>query len=208
MDGTPNGETVTPGASQTTVTTPSVPPVDTAGTAEVERLRKELEQKELRNRQLENEKVARDKADTDAKQKQLEEENQYKELFEQEKAKNEDIRKEQEENQKKAELEKAKQETLSQFSDDVKKLAEEVGIELADTDESSVEAFKGKLEKISTTAASQARVTPNNPNPSNPSSELTRDQIREALANDDTGAVFHDMVTKQFPGIASMTKKK
>lgn len=207
MADTPSGETAKPGDTQTTVQTPVTPaPVQSnAGDpAEVERLRKELEKQELRNRQLENERTAREKADEETRSKKLEEDNQFKELFEQEKAKREALESEQQKQERDAELMKAKQEALSGFSDEVKSLAEEVGLNLTDAEESSVEEFKGKLTKLSEKVSSETKVTPNNPNQPASKSELTPDQLREGLSDEHT---FHDIVTKQYPGIAAMTNQ-
>jgi hypothetical protein len=94
---------------------------------------------------------------------------------------------------------------LAEFSEDVKKLANEVGLELTSTDDESVEQFKGKLTKLSEKVSSEAKVTPNNPNQPNSSKvELTTDQLREGLRDDKS---FHDLVTERFPGINAMTKK-
>lgn len=201
------GETVTPEAPSNEAKPTSTPaPVvsNASDNAEVERLKKELEQKELRNRQLENEAKARtDKEEAD-KLKQLEEDNNYKELLEQERAKREALEAEKSEKETKDEVDKAKSEALSGFSEEVKKLAEEVGIELTEADDAAVEKFKGKLEKISERVSSEARVTPNNPNQPENKMDLTTEQLQQGLQDDKS---FHDIVTAKYPGIAAMTSK-
>lgn len=207
MSDTPN-----PGETETTVTpkndaTPTAPaPAPKTEDTAVEDLKKQLQQQELRANQLANQLKAKEEAEAKAKEKELEEQNQYKDLFEQEKAKREALETQQETEKRQAELEEAKAETLAGFSDDVKKAAEKLGLTLLDTDESSVEAFKEKLAVLQGESSDQNPVTPNNPNPSPQKVELTPDQIRESLAGDKNGQVFHDLVTKNYPGIAAMTK--
>lgn len=207
-DTTPVVETVAPEAPKNDVNPVVTPPVVTAADTVTEELRKQLEQAKMRENQLANQLKAKEEAEAKAKEKELEENNQFKDLFEQEKAKREALEAEQETNQRQAELNKTKAEALNGFSEDVKKLAEEVGIELLDTDEQSVEAFKGKLDKISATASAEARITPNNPNQPDSKIELTPQQLQEAMYGDKDGTVFHELIMKQFPGIASMTKAK
>ncbi len=203
MADTPTGETATPEVLENkvtpTVTPPAVTPVDNG---EAEKLRKELEQARMRESQLTNQLKAKEEADAQLKAKELEEQNQFKELYEQEKTKREAIESEQQTKEREAELEKAKQEALSGFSDDVKSLATELGFELTDADESSVEQFKGKLDKLSQKVGSETKVTPNNPGQSSAKIELTTEQLQRGLQEETS---FHDIVTKRFPGIAAMT---
>lgn len=209
MADTPNpGETVVPSKNDGTpaapapAATPAVePPKEDT---EVARLRKELEQKTMRENQLANELKAIKDADEARKAKELEENNQYKELLEQEKAKREALETEIQEETKKVELNKAKKEVLSEFSEEVRTLAEETGLELTDTDEASVTAFKEKLEKVSKRLGTD-KVGGNNPAPRNDNVELSGDQLREALMSEQG---FHDVVVKKFPGIAAMTAPK
>lgn len=192
--------------SKNEVTNPTPAPAPKVEDNAVEELRKKLEQQEMRANQLANQLKAKEEAEAKAKEKELEEQNQYKDLFEQEKAKREALETQQETEKRQAELEKAKAETLAGFSDDVKQAAEKLGLTLLDTDESSVEAFKEKLAVLQGESSDQSPVTPNNPNPTTQKVDLTPDQIRESLAGDKTGQVFHDLVTKNYPGIAAMTK--
>jgi ABC-type proline/glycine betaine transport system ATPase subunit len=211
MSDTPNGETVNAGDSQTTVQTPATPAVAPAtpqvnagDPAEVERLRKENEQKDLRVRQLENERAAREKADEEAKAKALEEQNQFKDLYEQEKAKREAAEAEAEKTQRESELKKARADVLAEYNEDVRALAEEVGIDLTDTDDSAVASFKEKLDKINTRVATTGTVGPNNRQANNDKTELSGDDLKVALREEKS---FHDLVVDRYPGIASMTGK-
>lgn len=210
MADTPNGETVTQGDSQTTVTTsvtptaaPAAEPSNAPDPA-VERLRKEKEQADLRIRQLENERAAREKADEERKAKELEENEQFKSLYEQEKAKREAAEAEREQAERESELKKARADVLAEYNEDVRALAEEVGLDLTDTDESAVASFKEKLDKINTRVASTGTVGPNNPQANNDKPELSGDDLKIALREEKS---FHDLVVDRFPGIAAMTGK-
>ncbi|TAK94386.1 hypothetical protein EPO05_06430 [Patescibacteria group bacterium] len=209
MTDTPTpGETVVTDASKTTVTpalTPAPAPVTVADNGEAEKLRKELEQAKMRENQLANQLKSKEEAEAKAKEAELAEQNQYKELFEQEKAKREALESEQTQAEKQAELEKAKAEALSGYSNDVKEAAEEMDINLTDTDEASVSKYKEKLEKLSARVTGETKVTPNNPGNPTQKTELTTEQLREGLGNEDS---FHEIVTKRFPGIAAMTSPK
>ena len=207
MTDTPTpGETVVTDDSKTAVTPPVTPPVvKTEDTGETERLRKELEQAKMRENQLANQLKSKEEADAKAEEEKLKENEQYKELFEQEKTKREALETEQETKEREAELTKVTAETLSGFSDDVKSLAEEVGLSLTDTDEASVSKFKEKLEKLSAKVGSETKVTPNNPNQPESKTELDTEKLREVLHDDKDGNAFHDIVMDKFPGIAAMT---
>lgn len=209
MADTPNpGETVNPEApSNTPVQTPAAtPPVANASDpADVERLRKELEQANLRARQLENEKAAREKADEEAEAKRLESNQEYKTLLEQEREKRLALEREAEEREQKAELTEAKSGVLKDFSDEVKVQAEKLGIDLTASDETSVAAFKEKLDTINTGLVNNGTITPNNPHTPTQKNVPTGDDLRTAL-RDENG--LHDIVMKNFPGIAAMTNPK
>lgn len=164
MADTPNGETVTPGDSQTTVQTTSTPSNqgNQVDTAEVERLRKEAEQAKMRAQQLENEKLAREKTDEEARQKQLEEQNEWKTIAEQNQAKLDAFEREREESVKKIELETAEAEILKEFPQDVADAAKDLDLGLSENSEEAKEALKTKLTKLSEKVSAENRVTSNN----------------------------------------------
>lgn len=207
MADTPTGETVTPGDTQTPATTVATPaPVDNGNAAEVERLRKEVEQANLRARQLENEAAARKKADEEAEAKRLDDNQEYKTLAEQERAKREELERQIEDRERKEELTTARAAALGDFSDEVRQQAEELGITLNSTDEAEVAAYKDKLTKINTRLANGGTGTVHNqPLNSDNSALPSGEDLQKALADNNT---FHDLVTKNFPGIAAMTTPK
>lgn len=207
---TPTGETRTPAAPKTDATppvTPTVPKpeVKAEDNAAVEQLKKELEQQRMRANQLENEKKAREDAEAKRKADELAEQNQFKDLYEQEKAKREGLETEAEARERLASLEKAKQEVLKDYNDEVRALAEEVGLDLTDADENAVNAFKEKLDKINTRVSATGKVTGNNQPNATPQPELSVPELRKALSDEHS---FHDLVVAKFPGIASMTNQR
>ena len=202
MSDTSKDETVVTEPSKTEATPPVTPPEVKTEDPAVVQLRKEKEQAEMRANQLQNQLKAKEEADAKAKEKELEEQNQFKELHEQEKAKREALEAEIATKEKTAELDKAKTEVLGEYSEKVKALAEGVGLTLSDTDESSVAAFKEKLDKINAEVVSTDNVGPNNGRPTNEAPTLSGDDLQRTL-NDEKG--FHEYVTKKYPGIAAMT---
>lgn len=164
MADTPSGETVTPGDSQTTVQTTAPAQGNAVDQAEVERLRKEAEQARMRANQLEKEAEARKKADEEAEAKRLEEQNQWKEIAEQEKAKRLELETAQEQAQRKAELEAAKAAIFKDFNQDVVELANDAGLDLADTSEEAQDKLRATLDRLQAKISSETKVTPNNPN--------------------------------------------
>jgi hypothetical protein len=207
MADTPTGETVKPGDTQTEATIVTTPaPVDNGNVAEVERLRKEQEQKDLRIRQLENEAAARKKADEEAEAKRLDDNQEYKTLAEQERAKREELERQIEDGVRKEELTTARTSALQDFSDEVRQQAEELGITLNSTDEAEVAAYKDKLTKINTRLANGGNGAVHNQPLSNGNGTMPQGEDLQAALSD--GNSFHDLVTKNFPGIAAMTTPK
>lgn len=164
MADTPMGETVTPGDSQTTVPTPTAPVANVSDPAEVERLRKESEQKDLRIRQLENERIAREKADTEAKAKQLEENEQFKELWQKSEAEKQALLSQNEEARRKAELESRTNTLLGEYSPTVQELARTAGLSLSDETDEAKAQLKATLDTFASKVPA-AKVEANNPPP-------------------------------------------
>lgn len=213
MADTPTGETATPQVLENntngsgTVTPPAPAVVEEPKTEDsvVAQLRKEKEQAEMRANQLANQLKSREEAEAEAKAKELEEQNKFKELYEQERAKREAIESETEKREREAELQKTRETVLADFSDEVKTLAQEAGMELTDTADDSVAAFKEKLTKISKMVGNGGKVAGNNPAPKTTVSELNGEELRDVLHDEQA---FHDLVTSKFPGIASMTNPR
>lgn len=202
MTDTPNSETVVASKNDATPSVPA-PQVNTVDTAEVERLKKEAAQAQMRANQLENELKRREAAEEAAKLKQLEENNEWKSVAEQNRAKLEALEAEREAEERSKELAAARQEVFKEFPTEVIELAEETGLNLSDTTEEAKEAFKAKLTKISEKVAAKAPVTPNNPaNPSAPNA--SREELLKRMAYGDKAARAE--VISNLPGVEAMRK--
>lgn len=199
------GETGTPKAPENG-TPPPAPTQGNAGNdaSEVEKLRKERDQAQMRANQLEKEKVAREKAEADKQARELEEQNEFKTLHEQEKAKREALEGQIAAEANRKELDKAKSTLLSDYSDEVKELAEEAGMTLGSADEADVAAFKEKLDKIQKRLGATGKVKPNNPGAPQRQGEPTGDDLKVALKDP---AKFQDLISKR-PGLAAMMTPK
>lgn len=161
---------------------PPTPPIEEKKTddSEVEAQRKKAEQAEMRANQLANElKVLKD-AEEARKTKELEDKEDFKSLLEQEKAKREELERDVEARDKRKALKKAEKAVLSEYSDEVKDAAEDLGVTLGDAGDDAVAEFKGKLDKLQARVGG-TRMTPNNPGKSSGQKEYTREQMYEIL---------------------------
>lgn len=201
---TPNkGETETPKAPENGTQTPA-PNTGNASDSAVEQLRKEKEQAEMRANQLANQLKAKEEAEAAAKAKELEEQNQFKDLYEQEKAKREQIESEREAEERRKELKKAETGVLAEYPEEVKALVEETGMTLDSTDEEAIAAFKEKVENINKRVGATGKVGHNNPNRPNEAPVPTGDDLKLALKDPNA---FAEIVSKR-PGIAVMMSPK
>jgi chromosome segregation ATPase len=197
---TPQGETQVVTDPKTnanpTVQTPAANP-------ELEAARKRAEQAEMQANMLRNQLAAREKAEAESKARELEEQNQFKTLYDQEKARREAIEAAQAEAERKAALKEETNKVLSQYPDAVKSLAETTGLSLTDIDDASVEAYKTKLDKIKAQIP-QAKVTANNPSSTTPTiTELTGQDIHTLMKDPKK---FEEYLRKNSKGIASMLR--
>src|SRR5512133_3174241 len=206
-NGTPNGETGNPEAPKngTQTQAPNTGNAgDSANTAEKERLRKELEQAKMSTNQLEREKKAREDAEAAAEAKKLEEQNEFKTLHEQEKAKREALEAQIRADSERIELEKAKSEIIKDYSEEVKALAEEAGMSLTSADDDVKQAFKGKLDKIQAMVGANGKPGPNNPGVRNPKPGTTTAELSKDLKNP---AKFEEHM-RNLPGVSTMMGKQ
>jgi len=204
MVDTPNSETINPEAPSNNATATATPQVNAVDTAEVERLRKEKEQADMRIRQLENEAKKRQEADEATRLTQLEEQNEWKTVAEQTKARLEALEQEKEAETRSKELSQATNSVLAEFPDAVKEIAKETGLGVSDTSEEAQAALKSKLDKIAAQLP-QNKVTPNNPAPQTANnSNLSTGEMRDALRSDQG---FHDLASK-LPSVAAMQNKR
>jgi membrane protein involved in colicin uptake len=169
---------------------------------EVERLRKEAEQQKMRANQLENQLKAKEDAEAAAEAKQLEEQNKYKELYEKSEAEKAALKEAQDKREQEAALKAEQAKVFAEFPDEVRSLAEEVGLNLTDTDEDTVAEFKAKLDKISTKIKAP-KVTANNPGNPPSNVELTNLDFH-AIAADPVK--FAEYMAKNSKGVAQMMR--
>jgi hypothetical protein len=205
MADTPNGETVVVEPPKNDATTPATPPLEDKSPepSEVDKLQKQLDQERMEKNLLRNKLEAEEKAKAEAKDKELAEQNKFKDLYEQTQAKLAEKEAAEDKAARDAELKAESDKVFAEFPEQVKALAEEAGMNLADTDEETVTAFKAKLEKISGLVV-QPKVTPNNPGTTPVvASELSPQQLHETLSDP---VKFEAYIKKNHPGMASMTK--
>ena len=171
----------TPKNNAGTPPTPTVVPEEKKTDTAVEELRKQLEQERMRANQLANKLQAEEDAKAAAKQKELEEQSEFKTLFEQEKAKREELEAEKLRQETQRQIDEAKAQIVSDYSDDVKALADDAGITLQGTSEDEVAAFKSTLDKFQVRLGKQS-VSPNNPGNASPKeAEPTGEELRKIL---------------------------
>lgn len=185
MGDTPNpGETATQPSLENNNSQPTTPPVGEKkpDASEVEALRKKAEQAEMRANQLANELEAKKAAEAAAEAKKLEEKEEYKTLYEQEKAKNEAAQQERDAEARRKAVDETADSILSDYSDNVKDAAKDLGLNLNEVTDEAVATFKEKLEKLKTRIGNQ-RVTPNNPGTSSGQKEYTGEELRTILAD-------------------------
>ncbi len=199
-DTTNNVETAKTEAPSNEVKPTAAPVANAVDPAEVERLRKEAEQARMRANQLENELKKKAEEEEAARLKQLEEQNEWKSVAEQNKAKLEALEAEREAEQRAKELRAATKEVYSQFPDEVKELAEEMGVGL---NEEAKEALKQRLEKIQAKVVTEKKVTPNNPsNPVQPTQN--KEELLERAKFGDRAAQTE--IISNLPGVQAMRK--
>lgn len=140
-------------------------PNQEANAVNAELLRKEAEQAKMRANQLANELDAIKKSQEEAKQKQLEEQQEYKTLYEQSQEQLREAAEAKERNEKAQKIAEQQAQLVTQYSDAVIKVAETTGLSLTDTDEESVKAYKAKMDTLQEQVGKGAKVTSNNNNP-------------------------------------------
>lgn len=197
---TNGGETINPEAPSNNATPTATPQVNAVDTAEVERLRKEKEQADMRIRQLENKAKKRQEAEEAARLKQLEEQNEWKTVAEQTKARLEAIEKEKEAEQRSKELSQATNSVLAEFPEAVQEIAKETGLGVTEASEEAQAAFKAKLQKIADQLP-KAKPSANNPSPQ---SGATPNDLLVRMANGDREA--RQQVISQIPAVQEMKR--
>jgi hypothetical protein len=151
MNDTPNGETAPLDAVKNDATQPTT--TNTDADQRFAEIQKKLEQAEMRARQLENEKKEREKQEEVARNKKLEEDNEFRTLYEREKAQREALENEREENEKLQGISKLKSEIFAQYSPEVIEIAEAAGMTLYENSDEAAEQLKSRLDVIKSKVA-------------------------------------------------------
>lgn len=169
-----NGETASQGTVSNDVSQITAPATDNS-VADQANLQKELEQLKMRNNQLANQLEEKRQAEEQARQKQLEEQEEFKTLYEQTQQQLDEVRRAEQERENRQKLSQATQDVLKDYPDNVRKLAEMAGLRLAEDTDEARNVLKEKLEafkaEVAPTAGSSSRVTPNNPSTPAPNTE-------------------------------------
>lgn len=160
--------------------------------SEVERLRKQLQQEQMRANQLQNKLSSVDEEKAAAAQAELEAKEEYKTLYEQERAKREEVERERQAAEQAKALTDAQSNVLADYSDEVKDTAKKLGLNLSDVSEEALNEFKGKLDTLQS-QASNHRVTANNPSAITGKKEYSKEEL-SVILNDPTqrDAYFRD----------------
>lgn len=170
------------GTSSSTTTFTITPSEIKTEDGEIEAARKRAEQAEMRANQLANQLKAKEDAEARAQAKELENQNKFKELYEQSQAKLEEIERQREADEQRQAVTETSQNILSDYSDEVKEAAKDLGLVLDEVADDKVAEFKGKLDKLQTRIGNQ-RVTPNNPGAPSGQKQYTGEELRQILAD-------------------------
>lgn len=203
-EGTPIGETNTAGQvsndTQTTTTTVT-PQID------VEEIRRQAQQAEMRANQLANQLAAKEKAEEEARQKQLEEQNQWKELYEQERAAKSALEQEREEAVKRATIETVKSGIFANYSQEVLDVANTAGLTLTDDSDAAKADFTKRLDAIAEKfAPAPKKVVGNNIPPSTPSVDGDRSKLISQMRFNDNNLAesARKQLISNLPGVNAM----
>lgn len=171
MAETPTGETLPPVAPSNEPSTPAVPAQPVNNGADVEAAKREAEQARMRANQLENElKKVRDEQDA-AQRKQLEEQNEFKTLYEKNEAELKQLKDTQAANERATTLTQATEDVFKEYPASVIELAKTAGLGLSDDSDTARSRLKETLDAFKARMPDgQPGVTGVNPSPSNPAS--------------------------------------
>lgn len=205
MADTPNGETVPiePKNDVNNPVTPTVTPEEKRPDPQVAEVLKRAEQAEMRANQLANQLKAKEDAEREARERELEEQNKFKELYDQEKARREQLESEKERAEHDAEIKAKSDEIYKDYPDSVREIAEEADLKLPDTDEDSIEVFKNKLDNFKAKLGNP-KINPNNPGEPSPKPKDFNPAIYKDLAKNPKK--LEEYWAKHSPVMAQMIK--
>lgn len=170
-------ETVAPGDSKTETTSATAPSPDNSNAD----LQAQLEKAKMEAAMLRNQKDKLEKAQADAAKKELEEKEEFRTLYEKEKAEREAIQNERAEAEKKTQLEADAKEVFSKFNSNVVDVAKSAGLSLEDTTEAAKTALTERLQAIADKVKSPG-VSGNNPAPAAEGSNLNSAEVLRSIS--------------------------
>lgn len=151
-------------------------------------------------KELEAKLAAKDAAEAAARQKQLEEKEEYKTLYEQSQSKLKEIEDATAEAVRKDELKKATESLYAEYPANVVELAKTAGLALSDDSEEAQAALKQKLDTFKSTIGTPTP-SANNPRPVSPES-ATREELLQRMRGGDKAATL--AYIRENPGIKRM----
>lgn len=160
MSDTPNGETAMTKPLDNNVTVPTTPVVNVDPT--VADALKKAEQAQMEANMLRNKLKAIEDATAAARAKELEDQQEYKTLYEQEKAERERLAIERERDSLSQSIKTEESKIIAEYPQEVLDIAKELGFGLTDSSDEAVATFKSKLDKVSEKVGAKNGVTPNN----------------------------------------------
>jgi hypothetical protein len=160
MSDTPNGETAMTQPLDNNVTVPTTPVVNVDPT--VADALKKAEQAQMEANMLRNKLKAIEDATAAARAKELEDQQEYKTLYEQEKAERERIAQERDSETQKVQIAQEESKITATYPQEVLEIAKELGFSLTDSSEEAVAVYKAKLDKVSEKVGVKNGITPNN----------------------------------------------
>lgn len=170
-----NSETVTPQAPSNE--TGNTPAPTGQPSADVEQAKREAEQARMRANQLENELKKIQEEQEAARQKQLEEKEEFKTLYEQTQSRLREIENAQAEADRQATLTAATTEVFKEYPEAVVELAKTAGLGLSDDSDAAKASLKEKLDAFKAKVGGSApTVNPNNPAAPAPT-EINRQEL-------------------------------
>lgn len=144
---TPTGETVLPASSETTGTPPVTPPASNGGGETISKA--EFDKLAQERNMYRNQLAEKETSYTEALTKAQKAADDAQALADTERIARENIEKAQLDREKAATVKSKETELLSGYSDDVRELATDLGVNLSDAeDEDAIDLFKQKLDKL------------------------------------------------------------
>ena len=153
---------------------------------------KKAEQAQVEANMLRNKLKAVEDAQAAARAKELEEQQEYKTLYEQEKAEKERIARERADIELRNQIAQEESKITASYSQEVLEIAKELGFSLADASEEAVATYKAKLDKVSEKVGAKVGVTPNNTRPN--VNQTTREEQLKQYRNTGDKSVMDKVI--------------